>query len=277
MPDQEILAYYDAVAPKMLPFLRGRPLAVRSHFGKTVVFRRHPAFPQRRRKSSDTARSMTDKHAWIRVQTKNDLLALVRQHGYEFFPHLEGDRDLWFALDIDVRDIPLYLGVRAVQAATDVLHERQVKFLLSFSGGNGFHIRWSFPLTDLPSNKWAFLRRIVRSLRDECEQRLQQSPGRAVFSKYIPKGDPITECSSADKAAQHSILFDELILRKLATIRAPFSLHMKHRWVAVPLSPQCLSDFDPAQDATPAVARTLPVARLPRNPVAPFLRSPWIS
>ncbi len=280
VPDQAIVAYYTAVAGTMLPFLRGRRVAVRHLFDHTPVFRRHAS-----------------NRRWITIEDREALLEIVRQHGYEFFPHLEGKQDFWFALDIDIREIPLKLGVIAVQTALHILEERHVRYLLTFSGSNGFHIRWAFARVDVPKKKWEFLRAIVRSLREETERRLQTSPHRAAFYRHIPASDPITELNAMDKVAQHSILFDELILKPQATIRAPFSLHMKHptspsglptslfelrgtsrgagRWVAIPLDADRLKTFSPARDATMTKAKALPSVRLPVNSAAMFLKSPW--
>jgi LigD-like primase-polymerase len=261
--DSRILAYYDAIAPKILPFLRGRSVAVRHHFETGIVFRRH--------------REVGGKKTWITIATKQELLEIVRQHGYEFFPHLEGEHDLWFALDIDMRDIPLPLGKTVVRTAARILEERRVKYLLSFSGGNGFHVRWAFARRDVPRKTWEFLRGIVRSVREETEKRLQASRERAAFYRHLPKTDPITERNSMDRAAQTSVLFDELILRPAATIRAPFSLHLKHRFAAVPISPAALRTFRPARHATQAAAIRMRPVRLPTNPVSLFQKPPWTS
>lgn len=250
--------YYAAVADKIAPFLRGRRVAVRHTFDQGTVFRRH--WPNRR---------------WITIEDRKTLLNVVRQHGYEFFPHLEGEKDCWFALDIDVRAVPLTLGAIAVRTALDILEERHIRSLLTFSGRNGFHLRWAFPSADVPKKKWEFLRAIVRALREETERRLQASPHRAAFYRHIPAGDPVTELNAMDKAAQRSILFDELILKPQATIRAPFSIHMKRRWTAIPLDPGRLETFSPARDATMAKAKKHPSVRLPENPVALFQRAPW--
>lgn len=268
MPDRVIVAYYTAVADKILPFFRGRRVAVRHTFDHGTVFRRHPTSPKLR----GTGRS---NRRWITIEDRDTLLEIVRQHGYEFFPHLEGEHDLWFALDIDIRSIPLKLGVVAVQITLDILEERGVKYLLTFSGGNGFHIRWAFVSADAPRNTWASLRAIVRNLQEETERRLQTSPHRAAFYQHIPKGDPITEANAMDTAAQHSILFDELILKPQATIRAPFSVHMTHRWTAIPVDSTRLETFSPARDAAMAKAKAHPSVRLPENPVSLFRTSPW--
>ncbi|TSC71903.1 MAG: hypothetical protein G01um101438_850 [Parcubacteria group bacterium Gr01-1014_38] len=258
MPDRAIVAYYEAVADKILPFLRGRRVGVRHTFDHTAVFKRH--WPNRQ---------------WITIQDQEILRDIVRQHGYEFFPHLESDRDLWFALDIDVRAVPVRLGAIAVRTALNILTERKVQYLLTFSGGNGFHVRWSFTPSEVPPKKWQFLRAIVCALREETERRLQESPHRTAFYRHIPRGDPITELNAMDRAAQRSILFDELILKPQATIRAPFSLHMKHRWTAIPLTPAHLERFVPARNATMAKAGAHASVRLPKNPVALFRRPPW--
>lgn len=263
-----IVAYYTAVAEKMLPFFRGRRVAMRHTFDHNTVFRRHPTSPRLRGTGRPNRR-------WITIEDRDTLLEIVRQHGYEFFPHLEGEHNLWFALDIDMRAIPLKLGVVAVRTALDILEERGVKYLLTFSGGNGFHIRWAFASADVPKKKWAFLRVIVRNLRDETERRLQTSPHRAAFYRYIPQNDSITEVNAMDKASQQSILFDELILKSQATIRAPFSLHMTHRWTAIPVEPVHLETFSPARDASMEKAKAHPPVRLPENPVSPFRTSPW--
>lgn len=256
MPDRAILAYYDAVADQMLPFLRGRRVAVRHTFDHTPVFRRH-----------------LSNGRWITISTKRALLEIVRQHGYEFFPHLEGERDLWFALDIDVRVVPLPLGKIVVRTVLDILGERKARYLLTFSGGSGFHVRWAFPPRGLPAQKWQFLRHIVRVLREEAERRLQASTHRDQFSQYIPRGDPITELNAVDSEAQQSVLFDELILKRAGTIRAPFSLHMARRWVAVPIDPRRLDAFVPNTDATMRAVLRYPQTRLPVNPVSLFSKT----
>lgn len=271
MPDNAILAYYEAVADRILPFLRGRRVAVRHSFDGTPVFRRHPTTLLRKlRGASPTSLKGWPEPRWVYVPNKQVLLEIVRQHGYEFFPHLEGRNDFWFALDIDVRAVPLPLGKVVVRTVLDILDERKVKYLLTFSGGNGFHVRWAFPQSGLPTKKWQFLRAIVRNIQQETENRLQASVQREAFYQHIPKGDPITELNAVDKESQHSVLLDELILKRNATIRAPFSLHMQRRWVAVPLEPRRLEAFLPATDATMSRAAGYPRARLPVNPVALF-------
>lgn len=276
MPDRAIVAYYETVADKIVPFLRGRRVGVRHTFDHTAVFRRHPtSLLQQLRRTSPAARGSWPESNWIYIPNRRTLLEIVRQHGYEFFPHLEGENDVWFALDIDVRTVPVRLGAIVVRTALNILTERKVQYLLTFSGGNGFHVRWSFTPSEVPPKKWQFFRAIVRALREETERRLQESPHRTAFYRHIPRGDPITELNAMDRAAQRSILFDELILKPQATIRAPFSLHMKHRWTTIPLTPKNLDRFVPARDATMAKAGAHAPVRLPKNPMALFRRPPW--
>lgn len=226
-------------------------------------------------RAGPTSRQQWPESDWIYVPDRRVLREIVREHGYEFFPHLEGLHDFWFALDIDVRSLPLTLGKVVVRTALDILEERNAKYLLKFSGSNGFHVHWTFRPDDLPRGKWRFVRSIVRSLRDETERRLQAGERRKAFYAHIPASDPITELSAADKEAQRSVLFDELILKSQATIRAPFSLHMRRRLVAVPVDPKRLEAFAPERDAAPERVRSRRGVRFPENPVALFLKPPW--
>lgn len=82
---------------------------------------------------------------------------------------------------------------------------------------------------------------------------------------------------AVDAEAQKSIIFDELILKRVGTIRAPFSLHMTHRWVAVPVDQRRLDAFMPGTDATIRAALRSPRVRLPVNSVSVFQKPPWTS
>lgn len=256
MPDREILSYYDAAAEQILPFLRGRRVAVRQTFGEKQVYRRHDKTGKR----------------WITITTKDHLLKWVRWHAYEFFPHLRGSGGVWFGLDIDLRNIPLSLGVKVIAVAAEIFDAGNVRYLLKYSGDNGFHFLFDFGSitnTDVPGrNIWDFETTIADTLHTRLEKRLQAGPERTALYTHIPAGDPITEHGAHDAAAQQSILIDESILKRMATLRAPYSLHMKHRQVSVPVAKDDLESFDPAIHATMSAAMEQEhVTPLPTNSV----------
>lgn len=261
MPDREIFAYYAAAAPLILPFLRGRRVAVRHTFGGKFVFRRHPRPGSRR---------------WIYIRTREQLLYWVRLHGYEFFPHLRGSGGDWFGLDIDFRSLPWRLGVYAVGQAAEIFQQGGVRFLLKYSGANGFHFMWRWRRRSgrwPGGGLWRFAQRIAHTLHLRLEERLQRSPRRGEFYRHLPARDPITEDNAADRAAQHSILIDELILKRMATMRAPWSLHMKTRRVSVPVEPEALAEFIPSRRATMQyVMRSAEKVTMPSNSAAALER-----
>jgi len=258
MPDKKILGYYEQNSKKILPFLADRPIAVRHTFGDLQVYKRHEK----------------NKKKWIYIDDEEKLISIVSKHGYEFYPHLEGKKDFWFVLDVDLRDFPIRKGIRVIREVCSVLEERHVNFLLTFSGSNGFHFHWKFEKEEMSRKKWDFLKSLIRNVQKEVERRL--SGTYSFFEGYLPKGDPITELNSLDKKSQKSILFDELIIKDKATIRSPFSIHMKHRWVDIPVDPKKIEDFKPETDASMEAAIKIKETRLPFNPVSKFLKSPWI-
>jgi DNA primase len=262
MPDREILAYYAAIAPLILPFLRGRRVAIRHTFGQKRVFRRHPRPGSRR---------------WIYIRRREELLAWVRLHGYEYFPHLRGSGGDWFGLDIDFRALPWKLGIYAVIRAAEIFQAHNIRFLLKYSGANGFHFMWRWQRPQSRSwpggSLWRFSQQVAHALHVRLEESLQRSPRRGEYYRYLPARDPITEDNAADRVAQHSILIDELILKRMATMRAPWSLHMKKRWVSVPVNPQQLPRFIPARHATMQyVMRNASRATMPFNSLAKLRR-----
>ncbi len=227
---EKFLNYYSQVADKMLPFLQNRRVAMRQLFSGQAIFRRHD-----------------EEGRWIYIKTKEELLFWVNQHAVEFFPHFVGKGDTWFACDLDKREIPLHLAQFAAYHLAKILEGAKIEFLLKFSGSRGFHFMWTFgriKRTNLPGYRlWEFERDIIRKIQKELEKRLQTSNRKEEFYRYIPKGDPITERNAADPQAQQSLLLDELILKRMATIRAPYSLHLKTGLTSFPLRPKELLRF----------------------------------
>ena len=87
------LDYYTSVADRMLPYLRGRQVAIEQQFprSKGTVYRRH------------TGGSGDD--TWIRIADRDALLAWARQHAVGLHAHIRSeDRGAWFVIDIDSRE-----------------------------------------------------------------------------------------------------------------------------------------------------------------------------
>ena len=259
MPIEWLVDYWQAKADAALPFLAGRASGMQLVFGNHVVFRRHEP-----------------DGSFVHVDTREDVLHWAHQHCYSFHPHLKNGV-FYFVLDIDRRseDTPLPLVQLAASEMAAVLDGLSVRYLLKFSGSRGFHFFWGFRPEEVqePANGdvWTFERRIIRYLRRELEQRLQQHPRRAEFEPVVPAGEPLTTTNSAEKAQAHSLLLDENIVHELGSLRSPWSVHPASGYVSLPLEPRELMAFTPAM-ATPeaALGRDGP-REIPLNAAAPFV------
>src|SRR3712207_4187902 len=133
----EYLDYYSAVADRMLPFLRGRQVAIEQRFPRTkgIVYRRH------------TGGSGDD--TWIRIADRDSLLSWARQHAVGVHAHIRSeDRGAWFVIDIDSRNLPTEMALIAAIHASNVLVEQGIDPLVKFSGSDGFHLMWDVPELD---------------------------------------------------------------------------------------------------------------------------------
>ena len=235
-----VIDYYDKISPLILPFLNGRRIGIRQIFGQQIIYRRHTA----------------DKKHWIYINSLKDLMFWVRWHGWSYFPHLDGEKDLWFAMDIDRRAVD-FQGVKiAAFEMAKILQELKIKFLVKFSGANGFHFLWRYkkPLRageHLCRRPWKFEQRTIEFLQNTLEERLQRSKHRLYFYRFIKPTDPITFCSANDPKNKRSILIDEFILKRRGTIRAPYSLHEKSKLVSIPLKPENILAFNPKKETQP--------------------------
>lgn len=252
------LDYYSDVADRMLPYLRGRQVAIEQRFpsSKGVVYRRHTGG--------------TGVDTWIRIADRGALLEWARQHAVGVHAHVRSeDRGAWFVIDIDSRVLPTEMAQRAAMHAADILAEQGLDALVKFSGSDGFHLMWDVPdLGDLKDEAlWELERAVVRAVACEVERRLAGDPEAAMIWEAVGAGNPAITTGSADRENPNALLFDEYILKDSANFRVPYSIHPATGLVAAPLSRSQLATFRP-EDASPeAVAKHWPLVNLPRHSV----------
>jgi len=157
-----VVDYYDKNSELILPFLKERKIGIRQIFNGEIIYRRHE--PNSRN--------------WIYVNEKDDLMRWVKWHGWAYFPHLETDNELWFAMDIDSRKVN-FEGVKIVASVmVNILNGLKIKYLVKFSGSNGFHFLWRYkkPLSikdKIFIHSWQFERATIEFLQTRLEQNLQ--------------------------------------------------------------------------------------------------------
>jgi DNA primase len=252
------LDYYTNVADRMVPFLRGRQVAIEQRFPRSegVVYRRHTGG--------------TGDDTWIRIADGGALLDWARQHAVGFHAHVRSeDRGAWFVIDIDSRLLPTVMAQRAAMHAAVVLEKQGIDALVKFSGSDGFHLMWDVPdLGDLEDDAlWELERAVVRAVACEVERRLAADPEASLIWESVGAGNQAITTGSADRENPNALLFDEYIHKDSANFRVPYSIHPATGLVAAPLSRTQLATFQP-EDASPErVAGDWPVITLPQHSI----------
>jgi len=211
MPIKWLVDYWDRAAEYTLPFLKNRRVALQQKFDGQIIYRRH-----------DQGRQ------WIRVESKREIMAWAREHTFSFHPHLRGDRDFWFVMDIDRRqkNFPQKKLLTITGKMAEIFEENNLKYLLKYSGNRGFH--FIFEITGMKQRRFSQEKKAIQSLRDRLEERLGRT-------------EPITTTDSQDKSAP--ILIDKNIIHKKGMIRSPYSIHPQTELVSGPLKKEGLRDF----------------------------------
>lgn len=258
------LAYYTAIADRMLPFLTGRKIAVEQRFPRSreAIYRRHEG--------------KGDERTWIAIAEPDEVVRWARQYAVAFHAHLEAeDGSCWFVLDIDARDLPLDMARVAAAHALDVLAAADLAALVKFSGANGFHLMWNIPdAADIRGEPiWDLLRRVVVAVAREVERRLDDDPRAAPVRAAVGPDRPPIATSSQDEANNAAILFDEHILKPNVNVRAPFSLHPASGLVAVPIDRGRLERFEEHMAAPDLVVADTGPVTMPANALSVVQRA----
>jgi len=253
------VTYYSAVADLMVPFLRGRKVAVEQWFPEEAhpIYRRHEG-------------TGAERH-WIAIRAAAAVIRWARQYAVSFHAHLKPDGPgCWFLLDIDARALPLAMARLGALHALDLLDAAGLSALVKFSGANGFHLMWNFPsLSGLGGTSiWDFEQQIVVALAAVVEARLAVDPRARPIRAAVGPDAPLVATNSQDAAEKRALLFDRNILKENANVRVPYSLHAGTGLVSLPLDRAELVTFAEPMAAPEAVmAHPRPVT-MPDNAVA---------
>jgi len=256
--------YYAAMAERIVPFLRGRKVAVEQRFARSPrpVYRRHEEVGGRR--------------DWIRIRRPEDVVRWARQYAVGFHAHLKPEgAGCWFVLDIDSRERELEMARLAARHALDVLAEQGLAALVKFSGSDGFHLMWEMPsLVGLGRQSvWDLERAVVAAMAAEVERRLAADPAATALRAAVGAGGRLIATSSQDAENKAALLFDEHILKPNVNARVPYSIHAGSGLVAVPLDRKGLEHFAEGMAEPAAVMVAGGEVEMPRNELAAVKRA----
>jgi bifunctional non-homologous end joining protein LigD len=130
----DLIAYYQAIAPWMLPYLRDRP----------VVLDRYPDGITGKSFFQKNAPGSSEKVDYFLCGTTDELLRLVNMGAIPF--HIQAgrvpdlDRPDWSIVDLDPKGAPFAWVVRIAREVRAICEEIGLPSLVKTSGGSGLHI-----------------------------------------------------------------------------------------------------------------------------------------
>lgn len=170
----EVVAYYESVAPTLLPYLKDRPMVLNRHpngIDSDSFFQKHVDTAQ----LPDFIHTCDIKHhhksvRYLLVQDLPSLLYVANLGCIELNPfharvgHLNFPD--WMVLDLDPEDVPFSDVVRVAQTLYELLNELSLESHCKTSGKRGLHIyvptqaRYAFEQVHLMANLIAHLAQI---------------------------------------------------------------------------------------------------------------------
>jgi bifunctional non-homologous end joining protein LigD len=148
---RDAFAYYDAVAPVLLPHLRDRPFTIKQHYnGPRSPFRwlkdKPPEAPEWIRTTPQPAKSRGGAIVnYVLVNDRATLLWLVDYGAVDLHVWTSrADRPAapdFVLLDLDPKDAPFAAVVNAALVVRDALEALGLEGLPMTTGGNGMHVR----------------------------------------------------------------------------------------------------------------------------------------
>lgn len=214
------------MAKWVLPFVLKRRVAIEVVYDSKPIYMRHPPGCS---------------SSWFYIKEEGDLVRWAGRHAWSFHPHIGGQEDWWFVMDVDSRGKNMtYELDREVALVLAGIFECDGKdYLIKFSGDRGFHFIWKWDMAGISlkgRSRWFEAKEKVRRYREMLEDRLRLDRSLSKrLAKVVDSGCPYTLTNSIQADCRTGVLLDANILHKSGTIRSPFSIHPGTKLVSVPL------------------------------------------
>ncbi len=252
--------YYPRVADQILPFLMGRPVSVIKVFSdeSDPLNKVKPLFVRYAR--------YKPKPAFIRIESKEDLMRYVDDHAVDFVPYVHGfdaKEPDWLIIDLDAGEglksaSEGFLAVKFVAEKVFRLLERSgIRPAVKFSGSRGMQVWASLDNTKMPGGDlFAHYRKLVQLIQTRMEEAIAQEGIPETLRGIAEKEGGLTTAKVAGKEERvRKVLLDWSSMKPMGDVRAPFSIHYKTGLVSCPVDPSRILDFDPTEATPEKVSR----------------------
>ena len=236
----DVAAYYQRVAPRILPHLEQRPVSILrapDGVGGETFFQRHP-MPAMRRGIARIAATEQQRAEYFSVTGADGLATAVQFGAIEFhgwgarMPNLDAPDRMVFDLD-PADDVPFNAVLTAAQLIRRILVSAGLKSFPLVSGGKGIHV--VVPL-------------------DGCQGWPEVETFTSALARTLARAEPERYVATASKARRKGrIYIDWLRNKRSATAIVPYSLRARPTaTIAMPVTWQALADLRSAAQFTAA-------------------------
>jgi len=251
--DPRVARYYRSVAGKMLPFLAGRPAAVR--WGEGSAFSRR------------------DVDGPIHVNNGRELSEWVEKGATAFFASpIANSGEVWFTIALNGGDLPFEVVRLTALKLLLVLEDAELDGLTVYDGNGSVRLLWTFGVIDpddIPGDLWRFQSNIVSALQERLEERLVATPERDRIGRWLGFGGPVTQLEGARITAGRGrsagsgdekgdvVVISTGAMTPKGLLRIPYSLNEATGLASRPVSRSDLYRFDRERHASPDNVRLL--------------------
>lgn len=237
----------------MLPFLVGRPAAVRRGEGS--------AFARR------------DVDGPIHVNNSEELSEWVEKGTTAFFVSPIADSgEVWFALSLDGGNFPFEVVRLTALKLLLVLEDAELNGLLVYDGNGCIRLLWTYGVIDpdeIPGDLWRFQCNVASALQERVEERLRATPERDRIGRWLGYDGPVTRLEGARITAGRGrsagsgdekgdvVVISTGAMTPKGLLRVPYSLNEATGFASLPVSRSDLYRFNRDRHASPDHVRLI--------------------
>jgi len=245
--DPAAVRYYRSVTEKMLPFLAGRPAAVR--WGEGNAFARR------------------DVDGPIHVEDAGGLREWVGNGATAFFiSPISDSGEVWFSLSLKGDGLPFEVVRLTTLKLLLVLDDAGLDGLMVYDGNGSVMLLWTYGLIDpddIPGDLWRYQCNVASALQEKLEARMKGTPERDRIGRWLGFDGPVTRVEGARISGGRSrtsvmgegerevVVISTEAMSPKGLMRVPYSMNEATGLASLPVTRSDLYRFDRERHASP--------------------------